>query len=373
MNDRQTEHFETIVIGGGQAGLTVGYHLKKSGGPFVILDANERVGDAWRKRWDSLRLFTPARYCALPGYRFPAPRLSFPTKDQMADYLESYAARFELPIRTGVSIDRVAKENGRFVVEAGGERLEADNVVVATGAHQIPKAPAFASELDPAIRQLHSSEYRGPSDLQGGDVLVVGVGNSGAEIAFELAETRRCLLAGRNPGQIPVRHGSLISFPFFLGLRFLGHKVLRTDTRIGRKVGAKIASNGAPLIRRREKDLAAVGIERVARVAGVRDGRPVLEDDSVLDVANVVWCTGFRTEFGWIDVPAFAEDGQPLHTRGVVESEPGLYFVGLIFQYSLTSDVLPSRGRDAEYIAKHIAARVRSASTKSRQRALAAA
>ncbi len=369
--NRQPEQLETIVIGGGQAGLTVGYHLAKAGRPFVILDANERVGDAWRKRWDSLRLFTPAHFDGLPGYRFPAARWSFPTKDEMADYLESYTERFELPIRTGISIDRLTKEDGRFVVVAGDERLEAENVVVATGAHQVPTTPSFASELDPSIRQLHSSEYRGPSDLRDGDVLVVGAGNSGAEVAFELVETRRCLIAGRSPGQIPVRHGSLVGFPFFLAFRFVGHNILRTDTRIGRKVGPKVVSNGVPLIRRREKDLAAAGIERVGRVVGVRGGRPLLEDDRVLDVANVVWCTGFRTDYGWIDLPAFAEDGQPLHKRGVVESEPGLYFVGLIFQYSLTSDVLPSRGRDAEYLARHIASRQTelAAATEARGRA----
>jgi len=353
----ETGSYETIVIGGGQAGLSVGHQLATRNMRFVILDENERVGDAWRKRWDSLRLFTPARMNGLPGMSFDAPEWSFPTKDEMAGYLEAYAERFSLPVRTGVRVESVAQEDGRFVVAIGGERLEAENLVVATGALRSPKLPPFAAELDPGIVQLHSAEYRNPSQLQDGEVLVVGIGNSGAEIAYELAETRRCLLAGATKGEIPAPHGSRRFRMMFRAIRFFGHRVLRTDTRIGRKVGPKIAAKGPPLIRRREADLAAAGIERVARVSGVQDGMPVLEDGRVLDVPNVVWCTGFRTDFSWIDLPAFDDDGRPLHERGVVESVPGLYFAGLIFQYSLTSDVLPNGGRDAEYVARHIAAR----------------
>jgi putative flavoprotein involved in K+ transport len=349
--------YETIVIGGGQAGLSVGHHLAKRGMRFVILDENERVGDAWRKRWDSLRLFTPAGFNGLPGMPFDAPKWSFPTKDEMADYLEAYAERFSLAVRTGDRVESVAREQGQFVVSVGDERLAARNVVVATGALRVPKLPPFAAEFDPRIVQLHSADYSNPAQLQDGDVLVVGAGNSGAEIAYELAETRRCLLAGTSNGEIPVPHGSRRSRMAFRAIRFFGHRVLRTDTRIGRKVGSKVAAKGPPLIRRKEADLADVGIERVARVSGVQDGLPLLDDGRVLDVANVVWCTGFRTDFSWIDLPAFDDDGRPVHDRGVAKAVPGLYFAGLIFQYSLTSDVLPNGGRDAEYVVRHIAAR----------------
>jgi putative flavoprotein involved in K+ transport len=352
-----TDGYETVVIGGGQAGLSVGYHLAKRNTQFVILDENARVGDAWRKRWDSLRLFTPARFNGLPGMRFDAPRWSFPTKDEMAEYLESYAERFALPVRTGVRVERVLHEDSRFVVAFGEERLQAQNVVVATGALRVPKLPSFAEELDPRIVQLHSAEYRNPSQLQDGPVLVVGAGNSGAEIAYELAETRRCLLAGSSNGELPVPHGSRRSRVMIRAIRFFGHHVVRTDTRIGRKVGPKVAAKGPPLIRRKEADLAAAGIERVGRVAGVQDGLPLLEDGRALEVANVVWCTGFRSDFSWIDLPAFDGDGRPLHERGVVDAVPGLYFAGLIFQYSLTSDVLPNGGRDAAYVARQIAVR----------------
>jgi putative flavoprotein involved in K+ transport len=352
------DSYDTIVIGGGQAGLSVGYHLAKRNLRFVILDENERVGDSWRTRWDSLRLFTPAQFNGLPGMSFDAPKWSFPTKDEMADYLEAYAERFSLPVRTGVRVKGVAQDDGRFVVTVGDERLEARNVVVATGAHRVPKLPPFARDLDPAIVQVHSADYRNPSELREGDVLVVGVGNSGAEIAYELAERRRCLLAGASNGEIPVPHGSRRSRVMIRAIRFFGHHVLRTDTRIGRKLGAKVAAKGPPLIRRRETDLHAAGIERVARVAGAQNGLPLLEDGRAVDVANVVWCTGFRTDFSWIHLPAFDDDGRPVHERGVVESVPGLYFAGLIFQYSLTSDVLPNGGRDAEYVVREISARL---------------
>ena len=353
----KADSYETVVIGGGQAGLSVGYHLAKRGRQFVILDEDERVGDAWRRRWDSLRLFTPARFNGLPGMPFDAPRWSFPTKDEMGDYLEAYAERFALPVRTGMKVERIGQESSRFIVDLGDERLEARNVVVATGAHRVPKLPSFAAQLDPRIVQLHSADYRNPSQLEDGAVLVVGVGNSGAEIAYELAETRHCFLAGTSNGEIPAQHGSRRSVLIFRAIRFFGHYALRTDTRIGRKVGPKVAAKGPPLIRRRERDLGAVGIERTGRVTGIQEGLPLLEDGRVLEIANVVWCTGFRTDFSWIHLPAFESDGRPRHERGVVDAVPGLYFAGLVFQYSLTSDVLPNGGRDAEYVARHIATR----------------
>ena len=349
------EHFDTVIIGGGQAGLATGYHLAKRGLPFVILDANERIGDAWRKRWDSLRLFTPARYDGLAGWRFPAPAVSFPTKDEMADYLEAYAARFELPVRTGVEVDGLSREGDRFIITSGDRRFEAKHVVVATGANQVPKIPAFADELHSTIMQLHSSQYYRPSQLQEGVVLVVGAGNSGAEIAFEVSHLHPTYLSGKPSGQIPVRHGPAAARFVFPLVRFVGHHVLTLRTPIGRKAQPRFISHGAPLIRVKLKDLAAAGVEQVPRTVGIEDGRPVLEDGRVLDVSNVIWCTGFREEFPWIDLPIFDENERPLHERGVVVGEPGLYFVGLLLQYAGTSDVLPGVGRDAEYIAKHIA------------------
>ena len=357
------ERYETVIIGGGQAGLATGYHLARLGRSFVILEADRRIGDVWRKRWDSLQLFTPARHDGLPGWRFPAKGWSFPSRDDMADYLEAYAARFDLPVRTGMPVDGVTGDgHGGYLVTANGHRFEADNVVVATGAYQVATVPAFASQLDPGIVQLHSNDYRSPSQLRDGGVLVVGAGNSGAEIALESAGAHEVWLSGRDVGAIPFRMGGLPSRLLLerLVLRVLFHRALTVKTPMGRKMRARMGSRGTPLIRIRPQEITAAGVERVARAAGVRDGLPVLEDGRVLEVANVVWSTGFRHDFSWIDVPGLG-DGEAPHRRGVVEGQPGLYLVGLHFLYAMSSAMIQGAGRDAEHIAGHIAARVPSA------------
>ena len=353
------ERFETVIIGGGQAGLSVGYHLKVQGRPFVILEANERIGDSWRKRWDSLSLFTPACYDGLSGWPFPADGWTFPTKDEMADYLEAYTERFELPVRTGVRVEGLSKNAGQFVVSAGGKLFKADNVVVAMADYQRPQVPAFGSGLDSGIVQLHSYDYRNPSQLQDGDVLIVGAGNSGAEISLEVSRTHSTWLSGRDTGHIPFRiegaASRLLLAP--LALRFVFHRVLTVNTPVGRRARPKILANGAPLIRVKPADLDAAGVERVPRVVGARDGSPLLKDGRVLEVANIIWCTGFHPGFSWINLPIF-EAGKPVHERGVVAGEPGLYFVGLDFLYAMSSVMVHGVGRDAEYIARHISRRV---------------
>jgi putative flavoprotein involved in K+ transport len=353
--DGAPESFETVIVGGGQAGLAVGYHLARRGRPFVILEANQRVGDAWRQRWDSLRLFTPARYDGLPGMAFPAPAWSYPAKDQVADYLEAYAARFGLPVRTGVRVDRLSRVGDQYLMAAGDLLLHANHVVVASGAYQWPRIPAFAADLDPAILQLDPNRYRGPSQLPGGGVLVVGAGNSGAEIAFEVARTHPTWLSGPDTGRIPVRTGSrwdrLLTPPFW----WFASRVLTVRTPLGRRVRPKALTTTAPLERVRPKELAAAGVERVPRTVGVRDGLPLLEDGRVMDVATVLWCTGFRPDFSFIDLPVFDRDGAPTHHRGVVESQPGLYFLGLWFLSGFTSSLLGGVGSDARYIAERIA------------------
>jgi putative flavoprotein involved in K+ transport len=354
--DGTLERLDTVVIGGGQAGLATGYHLRRHGIPFVILDEQARVGDAWRTRWDSLRLFTPAWIDGLPGMPFPAERWTFPTKDEMAEYLERYAERFDLPIRTGVAVERLERRDGSFLVTTTKGPILAERVVVASGANHIPKVPPFSADLDAAIVQLHSSDYRNPGQLREGSALVVGVGNSGAEIALELSRTRRTFLSGTPGGQIPVRHGSRASKVFFRAFRFVGHHVLTMRTPIGRRALRKLRSHTDPLIRVRLRDLDAAGVERVSRVTGVHRGLPCV-DDSSMDVANVIWCTGYRQDFPWIDLPIFDADGRPKHVRGVVTEEPGLFFVGLVAQFSLSSDVLPGGMRDAGYVAKALASR----------------
>ena len=354
------ERVDTVIVGGGQTGLATGYYLARLGIGFVILDAGDRVGDSWRQRWDSLRLFTPARYDGLPGMDFPASAWTFPTKDEMADFLESYAQHFDLLVRCGTRVDAVTPhDGGRYLVRAGEHRLVADNVVVAMASYQRPWLPDFAAQLDDAVVQMHSADYRSPGQLRAGPVLLVGAGNSASEIAGELAAEHRVLMSGRDVGHIPFRVEGLAAR---LGLvrvvlRFLFHRVLTVDTPIGRRVRPTVLARGGPLIRVKPKDLAAAGVERVPRVAGAEQGRPVLADGRRLDVANVVWCTGFRPDFSWLDVPT--GEHEPDHRAGILPDHPGLCFVGLHFQYALSSTMVAGMARDAERIAGHIAARPR--------------
>jgi putative flavoprotein involved in K+ transport len=350
---------DTVVIGGGQAGLALGYHLQQRGVPFVILDENDAVGDAWRKRWDNLRLFTPARYSGLPGMAFPGAAGAYPTKDEAADYLAAYAVRFKLPIRNGVTVERVSRAADRFHVSSGGEVLAASNVVVATGDYHHPRVPAFAAQLQSSIVQLHSSAYRNRSQLRSGPALVVGAGNSGAEIAMELARHHQVWLSGPDTGQEPTRAGSV---PDRLLTPIIWLMATRMTVRnaLGRRLRDHFVDppRGIPLGRVRRRDMIAAGIERVPRTIGVKDGQPLLDDGRVLEAANIIWCTGYTPDFSWLNVSfPTTRYGYPIHVRGVVEAVPGLYFVGLLFLYSLSSALLGGVGRDAKYIADQIAER----------------
>ena len=361
---------DTVVIGGGQAGLAIGYHLMRQGRDIAILDAHDRVGDAWRLRWDSLRLFTPAKYDGLPGMPFPGDGLAFPSKDELADYLEAYARRFRLPVTTGRRVDGLRRADGRFVVSAGDRRWTADRVIVATGAFHQPKVPDLASGLRASITQLHSAEYRNPDQLQPGPALIVGLGNSGAEIALELSRTHSTSVAGTPGGELPIRHGRAAARFVFPLVRFAGLHVLSLGTPIGRRVLPRLADRAAPLIRTRRRELAAAGVASVGRVTGVSEGFPVA-DGRALAVTNVIWCTGFCSDFEWLHVPAFDEAGRIRQWRGVVDSVPGLYVLGLDAMYSINSDSLPGIVRDAAYLARRIAAERRVPEARPRSVALA--
>ena len=357
----KTERIDTIVIGAGQAGLSVGYHLAGSGVPFVILEANDRVGDTWRRRWDSLRLFTPARFDGLIGKPFPAPPDSFPTKDAMADYLESYSHEFRLPIRTGAAVTRLSRVGDGFAVTTRESTIEAKQVVVAMSTFQRPTTPGFARDLDHRILQLHSLDYRNPRQLVPGGVLVVGAGNSGAEIALEAARGGHAVwLSGRDVGELPFRFDTFFArhllAPFLFRVVF--HRLLTVDTPMGRRAKPKFTGMGHRLIRVKSQDLLSAGVERVARLRGVKDGLPQTVDGRVLDVSNVVWCTGFDPGFSWIDLPAFDPSGAPNHQRGIVSAVPGLYFVGLNFLYSVSSTMIHGAARDAEYVARAVVRRI---------------
>jgi putative flavoprotein involved in K+ transport len=357
----KTEQIDTVVIGGGQAGLAAGYYLSQQKREFVILDANRRAGDSWRKRWDSLQLFTPTGFNHLPGMLFPKSRDRFPTKDEMADYLESYAAHFQLPMLFNTKVDELARDGNAYLITAGTLRLKANQVIVATGAYSIPYVPAFARQLDPAIKQLHSIDYRNPSQLQNGAVLIAGAGNSGAEIALDLAPQHVVWLAGRDTGFIPLNFGK---FSYELGIvvfqALMQH--LTDDTPPGRWIlrRAREFSGGHPVVGVASEDLLQAGIQRVPRVTGISRGLPLLEDGRVLEAANIIWSTGFVRDYRWINLPIFDTKGEPIHHRGIVRGEPGLYFIGLPFQSSLLSGLVAGADIDAKYITKHIARRAKS-------------
>jgi putative flavoprotein involved in K+ transport len=349
---KRTERYELIVIGGGQAGLATGYWLTKYDIDFLIIDASPRVGDSWRKRWDSLRLFTPAKYSGLPGLPFPGDPYHLPERDEVADYLEWYAQVFDLPIRNNVEVRRVTRSKNSFTIETDSTSYEADNVVVATGPFHVPNIPDVARLIDPSTTQRHSSEYRNPSDLPDGPALVVGAANSGAQIALELAKSRPVTLAGRSVGTMPRR---VLGRDIFDWLHLT---VMRpgSDTLIGKRIRKNVIGSTDALIGMSERDLANTGVRRAGRVISALDGCPILEGGQCADVSSIIWATGFRPDFSWIDANVFGDDGFPIHRRGVT-SLPGLYFMGLRFQHRLDSSLIGGAGRDAEFLAESIAAR----------------
>lgn len=347
------KRYDTIVVGGGQAGLAAGYFLAQRGENYAILDENLSTGEVWRKRWDSLRLFTPSQFDGLPGMPFPQPAYSFPTKDEVADYLTRYAQAYRLPIEHGVRVSALRRSNGGYEISAAASTYHADHVIIATGPFQRPSRPAFAGELSPEILQLHSSAYHNPAQIEAGSILVVGAGNSGAEIALELAHAgKHVWMAGRDVGQIPANAlGKVLGGrPYW----WLISRMFSVGTPIGRKMRSSVLHHGNPLIRTGRRDVIAAGVACTPRVSGIVGGRPELDDGRVLPVQAVIWATGFRPDFGWIDLPIFDDHGYPRHDRGVVAEAPGLTFVGLHFQSALSSALLGGVGADAKAVVERI-------------------
>ena len=349
----RVERFEAVVVGAGQAGLSVAHHLASRGVDFTVLSDESRVGDNWRRRWDSLRLFTPARYSGLPGMPFPAPPDHLADKDEVADYLERYVSRFDLPVRLNARVQRLTSDGERFqlAIEGSDAIIEAANVVVAVGAFQTPRIPAIAGTLSPSIHQLHSSSYHNPFELPEGPVLVVGAGNSGAQIALELARDRKVWLAGRDTGRLPRRALGRDLFDWLWPIMTYA----TADTVVGRRMRAKIRRGGDALIGISERALRTAGIIRVQRVEGQRAGLPVC-GDQVLEPRVVIWCTGFAPDYRWIHLPVFDDDGYPRHERGRSVDVRGLHFLGLRFQHRMTSSLIGGVGADAAVVAERIAA-----------------
>ncbi len=343
-------HYGTVIIGAGQAGLSAAYYLKKLDDDFIILDDGHQIGDSWRLRWDSLRLFTPAQHDSLPGFPIPAKKGSLPTKEEMADYLSNYAAKYAFPFQMDTKVIELNKSVDCYEIITSKGKVYADQVIVATGTNQSAYIPAFASELDKRIIQIHSSEYKNPKLFPASDTLVVGAGTSGVEIAIELSKSRSTMISGRGTPHIPDFIFRYFGRPYW----WFAHHVLTIRTPIGRKVQPKIISGGAPLISVSLENLKEAKIEQLPRLTGVKQGWPQTEDGRILKVASIVWATGFKPDFSWIKFDIVGQNGWPQTHRGISKKYGGLYFVGMVFQYALTSGLVGGVSRDAAFVVNHI-------------------
>jgi putative flavoprotein involved in K+ transport len=342
------QQLDVVVIGGSQAGLAMAWHLAQQGLRFVVLEADPEVGHVWRSRWDSLKLFTPAQYDALPGMAFPAPADTYPTKDPVADYLQAYAAAFNLPVRLNARVTRLSKTDDGFEVHTADQMYRARQVVVATGPFQVPFVPPMTAKLDPSVTQVHSADYHNPHALPDGPVLVVGGGNSGFQIAEELAATRTVDLSIATT--YPMLPQRLAGRDLFWWLTRLGLLRVTVTSRPGRRMSRRDFVIGTN--RRR---LERAGVRFRPRLVDA-DGRTVrFADHSLLeDIGVVVWATGYRSDYAWIHLPGVVREGHVVHRRGVTEV-PGLYFLGLSWQHTRGSALLGFVHDDAAYLADRIA------------------
>jgi putative flavoprotein involved in K+ transport len=351
-NAMVTTSHDVVVVGGSQAGLAIGYHLMRQGLDFTIVEAAPEPAAVWRERWDSLRLFTSARYDSLPGMPFPGDPSRYPTKDEVADYLTDYARRFELPLELGGRVQAVRASDDGYLVELADRSIEADQVVIATGPYQTPFIPPIAEGLGPEVTQMHSTAYRSPRDIRDGRVLVVGGGNTGYQIAEELAASQETHISiGTAQKPLPQR---ILGRDLFWYLDKTGLIRKTKDTRIGRR----LQQNEDTLIGYRPRTLKRLRVAFHPRALDASGSTVTFSDGTNLEVDTVIWATGFRLDHSWVDLPVFDEAGQLIHERGVTES-PGIYFIGLPWQYTRGSSLLGFVKEDAAYLAQQIAARRR--------------
>ena len=343
------DHAEVVVVGGGQAGLALGYHLAQRGKDFTILDAASEPAAAWRERWDSLKLFTSARYNGLPGMDFPGDPDRYPTRDEVADYLTEYARRFDLPVVLNSRVKAVRRQGDRYVGELEDRTYEAQQVVIATGPFQTPLVPQLAQDLGDAVVQMHSTAYRSPESVPAGRVLVVGGGNTGFQIAQELSASREVHLSiGSRQMPLPQR---ILGRDLFWFLEKTGLIRKTVDSRMGRRMSERETLIGStPRGIRRQH-----GVELHGRALSAQGSTVRFDDGTQVDVAGVVWATGFRVDHSWIDVPVFDAGGRLIHQRGVTQA-PGLYFLGMQWQHTRGSALLGWVKDDAEYLAERIEA-----------------
>jgi putative flavoprotein involved in K+ transport len=347
--DSSPEHLEVAVIGGSQAGLAMGHYLVQRRRRFAIFERGDSIAPAWRERWDSLKLFTPRGYSALPGLPFPGDPDDYPTRDEVIAYLEQYAETFELPIELNSEVRRLTHEDGRFVLDIDGRRVTADQVVVATGPFQTPFVPALTEELDPEVWQVHSTGYRRPGDVPEATVLVVGGGNTGFQIAKELSATHKVLLSvGSKQKPLPQRVAGRDLF-WWLTKTGLIHKTV--ESRLGQRLKDRdtlIGSSPRELKRR-------YGMELKPRARDASGHTVRFEDGSALEANAIIWATGYRPDYSWIDLPVLDSNGRLRHRRGVTDV-PGLSFLGLTWQWTRGSALIGWVKDDAAFLAERIAA-----------------
>ena len=355
MTEINNSKYDTIVIGAGQAGLSAGYFLKRAGQKFLILTKDKKIGNNWRERWDSLRLFTPVYYNKLPGMDFPSDNPDYlPDKNETADFLEIYAMKFNLPVCLNTEVTGIEKEEHSFIIKTKSNTYNTKNVIVAAGAFHHPRVPDFAGDISDSVFQVHSSGYKSPVQLKNGDVLVVGAGSSGLQIATEIIgqkdAQRNVWLSGPDTGTFPRQIFGIDIY------HFLAPTVFRVPIKSlpGRIIKSVSYRHGDLALKPTYKKMIKAGVNRVGRTIGVKNGNPVLENDISLNVNNIVWCTGFKYDFSWINLNIFDSEGFPVHNRGIVNKMPGIYFLGLHFQYTISSSLLGGVRKDAEYIVNYI-------------------
>jgi putative flavoprotein involved in K+ transport len=345
-----TADAEVAVIGAGQAGLAIGYFLRRQGRRFVILERAGEIAPAWRERWDSLTLFTSRRYSALPGLPFPSDPDGYPTRDEVIAYLKRYAETFDLPVELESEVKQLQRgDDGRFRLEVDGRTTTADQVVVATGPFQTPYVPKLAEKLSGELFQTHAVGYRRPDDVPRGTVLVVGGGNTGFQIAKELSATHTVVLSiGSRQKPLPQR---LLGRDLFWWLTKLHVLDKTVESRLGRKLSTRdtlIGSSPREMTKR-------YGVQLEPRLVDADGRRASFEGGSGLEVDAVIWATGYRPEYSWIKPPVLGEHGRLRHRRGVTDV-PGLYFLGLTWQHTRGSALIGFIDADAEFIAEHVAA-----------------
>jgi len=349
MNDTNST-LDVLVIGAGQAGLALGYHLRQTGRRFLLVDRHARIGESWRRRFDSLTLFTPRAYSALPGLQVPGDPDGYPGKDEIAGYLEAYARHFALPIALDTEIARLERPNGVFhATAATGEVLAARTVVLATGAFQEPAIPPLAERLAPGVAQLTPETYRNPQQTPDGTALVVGDGATGRQIARELSATHRVLLATGRPRRVSPHR--LLGKSIFWWMDKLGLLRKSRESAVGRRLmqADPFPGKDLDLARLRER-----GVEAVGRLTGVNGRRVLLTDAKLVEVDAVIWATGYRDRTDWVAIPAAKDERGAFVERRGLSPVPGLAFAGRSWQWTRGSALLTGVGADAQYVAQHL-------------------